>query len=55
MDYRDYIDGQTGEQFWFRGKKDLINILMNKIGRKYLKILNIGAGTGVDLEIMNRL
>ncbi len=54
MDYRDYIDGQTGEQFWFRGKKDLINILMNKIGRKNLKILNIGAGTGVDLEIMNR-
>ena len=27
---------------------------MNKIGRKNLKILNIGAGTGVDLEIMNR-
>lgn len=54
MDYIDYIDGQTGEQFWFKGKKDLINILMNKIGRKNLKILNIGAGTGVDLEIMNR-
>jgi len=54
MDYRDYIDGQTGDQFWFRSKKDLINILMNKIGRKNLKILNIGAGTGVDLEIMNR-
>ncbi|GAG73376.1 unnamed protein product [marine sediment metagenome] len=54
MDYRDYIDGQTGEQFWFKSKKDLINILMNKIGRKNLKILNIGSGTGVDLEIMNR-
>ena len=54
MDYRDYIDGQTGEQFWFRCKKDLINILMNKIGLKNLKILNIGAGTGVDLEIMNQ-
>jgi len=53
MDYKDYIDGQTGEQFWFRSKKDLINILLNKIGRKNLKILNIGAGTGVDLEIMN--
>ena len=54
MDYRDYIDGQTGEQFWFKSKKDLINILLNKIGRKNLKILNIGAGTGADLEIMNR-
>ena len=54
MDYRDYIAGQTGEQFWFKSKKDLINILMNKIGRKNLKILNIGSGTGVDLEIMNR-
>jgi len=54
MDYRDYIDGQTGEQFWFKSKKDLISILMNKIGRKNLKILNIGVGTGVDLEIMNR-
>ena len=54
MDYRDYIDGQTRAQFWFRSKRDLINILMNKIGRKNLKILNIGAGTGADLEIMNR-
>jgi ubiquinone/menaquinone biosynthesis C-methylase UbiE len=54
MDYRDYIDGQTGEQFWFKSKKDLINILLNKIGCKNLKILNIGSGTGVDLEIMNR-
>lgn len=54
MDYRDYLDGQTGEQFWFKSKKDLINILMNKIGSKNLKILNIGSGTGADLEIMNR-
>ena len=54
MDYKDYMAGQTGDQFWFRSKKDLINILMNKIGRRNLKILNIGAGTGVDLEIMNR-
>ena len=54
MDYRDYIDGQSGDQFWFRSKKDLINILLNKIGLKNLKILNIGAGTGIDLEIMNR-
>ena len=54
MDYKDYIAGQTGDQFWFKSKKDLINILMNKIGRKDLKILNIGAGTGIDLEILNR-
>ena len=54
MDYKDYIDGQTGEQFWFKSKKDLINILFNKIGRKNLRILNIGSGTGADLEIMNR-
>jgi len=54
MDYIDYIEGQTEENFWFKGKKRLINILLSKINLKNLKILNIGAGTGADLDILNR-
>lgn len=54
MDYIDYISGQTGENFWFKGKRNLINILLKKINRKNLSILNIGAGTGADLDILNQ-
>lgn len=56
MDYKDFEVGKTNEHFWFKAKRDLIDILMkmacNK--KKKLKILNIGAGTGHDLKILNR-
>ncbi|TSC94258.1 MAG: type 11 methyltransferase [Parcubacteria group bacterium Licking1014_1] len=56
MDYKDYQAGQTSANFWFKGKNNLINILMSKISKKgeRLKILNIGAGTGEDLKILNK-
>lgn len=54
MDYTDYIDGQTGDFFWFKSKKELIHILLKKSKGKKLKILNIGAGTGADLEIISK-
>ncbi len=53
MDYIDYIEGQTEQNFWFKSKKRLINILLLKMNLKNLKILNIGAGTGADLDILN--
>ena len=54
MDYIDFVAGQTGENFWFKGKRELIDILMRNITGKDLKILNIGAGTGADLEVLTK-
>lgn len=56
MDYKDYCWGQTPEDFWYKGKNKLIDDLMSKIScrRTKLKILNLGAGTGDDLKILNK-
>jgi len=54
MDYKDYEAGQTNDHFWFKAKKDLISVLMEKTchGKKQLRILSIGVGTGDDLDIL---
>lgn len=52
MDYRDLKNGSI---FWFKGKKDLIDILIKKtnfIGS--LKILNVGVGVGDDLSVISK-
>ena len=58
MDYEDYLAGEAGAKFWFRAKNNLIDILMVRISKFYkkkrLKILNIGAGTGYELKILNK-
>lgn len=56
MDYKDYQVGQTNANFWFKGKNNLIDILMSKVSQKEgeLKILNLGVGTGDDLKILNK-
>lgn len=58
MDYKDYLAGQPMTHCWLRGKKELIGILLDKITKiisaKKLKILNVGAGSGYDLEMLNR-
>jgi SAM-dependent methyltransferase len=56
MDYKDLQAEQTKEHFWFRAKNDLVGVLMNKAcqGKSGLRILNIGAGTGDDLGILNQ-
>lgn len=56
MDYKDLQAGQTKENFWFKAKNDLIDVLIKKAcgNRRQLKILNIGAGTGDDLELLNK-
>lgn len=56
MDYKDYQAGQTADNFWFRAKYGLIELLMEKksLGRdgQRPKILSIGTGTGDDLKIL---
>jgi ubiquinone/menaquinone biosynthesis C-methylase UbiE len=56
MDYKDLQAGNTSDYFWFKGKTDLIHTFMKqKFGeRKDLKILNLGAGTGDDLQMLNQ-
>jgi SAM-dependent methyltransferase len=56
MDYKNLQAGQTKDNFWFRSRYGLIAILAKKAckKRRKLKILNIGAGTGDDLEILGR-
>ena len=53
MDYKDYERGHKGTNFWFKGKCELIGILLNKTNKKGMKILDIGAGTGEDLDVLN--
>jgi len=54
MDYIDFVAGQTGDNFWFKGKRELIDVLMGKVTGNDLKILNIGAGTGADLDVLHK-
>ena len=57
MDYKDYQAGQTADNFWFRAKYKLIELLMDKNcssnNQVPLKILSIGTGTGDDLKILD--
>lgn len=54
MDYKDLQAGTTNDHFWFKGKTELIRVLLGKsIGPKRdLQILTVGAGTGEDLFIL---
>lgn len=56
MDYRDLKAGQIKENFWFKAKNDLVEILMSKLckDKKQINILNVGPGTGDDLQILNK-
>jgi len=57
MDYIDYQAGKNSEDFWFKTKNHLIEILLLKTIRKRnqkSKILNIGVGTGDDLGLLNK-
>ena len=56
MDYKDSQIGHIKENFWFKAKINLVKILMLKTcnGKNSLRILNIGVGTGDDLEILNK-
>lgn len=57
MDYKDHQSGVTGDLFWFRAKKDLLEMLLERalpdqdVDRR---ILSVGCGVGYDLELMRR-
>lgn len=58
MDYKDYERGHSEEGFWFRAKHELIKTMLSntptKKSKSAPKILNIGAGIGDDLKIINK-
>lgn len=55
MDFNDYQAGLNKDYFWFQGKRDLIKILLQKLVLpENCKILNVGAGTGEDVSVMNK-
>jgi ubiquinone/menaquinone biosynthesis C-methylase UbiE len=56
VDYKDIQAGNTSNHFWFKAKCDLVATLLERVsaGQTGLKILSLGAGTGDDLEILNR-
>ena len=56
MDYKDYQNKQKPNYFWFRGKEYLISKMLSKYfyGKKNLKILNLGAGVGSYMNVLNK-
>ncbi len=56
MDYKDLEAGASKDSFWFKAKRDLIYVLMKRACKdnRQLKILNIGAGIGDDLDVLNK-
>jgi len=59
MDYKDFLSGQTRNNFWSMAKRDLIDLILSRFvkpafeGRQPPSILNVGAGIGDDLCILN--
>lgn len=55
MDYKDYLADAQGNNFWFYRKTEFIGILLDNLKlNKDIKILNLGAGTGQDLETIKK-
>jgi SAM-dependent methyltransferase len=54
MDFRDYKEGASPDFFWFRAKRGLISVLLEKLSlENKSRILNVGAGTGEDMEVIS--
>ncbi|MBT7439605.1 class I SAM-dependent methyltransferase [archaeon] len=55
MDYKDHLRGNFANNFWFRGKYDLMKVLLSmNLKKRKNKILVLGAGTGEDLKIISK-
>ncbi len=58
MDLEDYkIFKKQGKAYWwFKGKRDLLNRLLNdiRLNKKKSKILDVGCGVGEDLNVINK-
>jgi ubiquinone/menaquinone biosynthesis C-methylase UbiE len=53
MDFHDYKNGMNEENFYFEGKKELLEKLLKKLNlKKKIKILSIGAGTGEEVKVL---
>lgn len=55
MDYQDYKAGLKSSAFWFAAKRNLLGNILKKIRpNQNLKILNLGCGTGDDLNVLSQ-
>lgn len=55
MDRNDQLSGAQTEHFWFSGKRALIHNLLSFLPEKeYRSILDVGAGTGSDIEVIGK-
>ena len=55
MDYKDYEAGVSENSWQFVAKRELIDRLLKKyFGKRSGKILNVGAGTGEDMEVIGK-
>lgn len=53
MDLRDHRLGISPDFFWFRAKRGLIRILLERAPGKGGRILNVGAGVGEDMSVIS--
>lgn len=57
MDYKDYnlLKKQSDLHFWYKARMDLIAFLLSdNLDRQDLHILDIGCGTGTELELLSK-
>ena len=59
MDYRTHEIGAPENSFWFKSRQDLLTVFFGKLppmtaGASQRSILNIGSGTGHDLQVMQQ-
>ncbi len=55
MDIHDHLLGGSSDNFWFIGKRGLIDVLLRRVVLPPdAKILNIGVGTGDDLAVIKK-
>lgn len=57
MDYIDFKRGLTDELFWFRAKRELLDMMLGQAAPSpsRQKVLSVGCGVGYDLDVMARM
>jgi SAM-dependent methyltransferase len=55
MDYKDYQSGATPSHFLFKARTNLIEVLISSIKQPHhIKILDLGAGTGENIQALHK-
>jgi ubiquinone/menaquinone biosynthesis C-methylase UbiE len=54
MDYQDHDLNMSDENFYFKGKNELKDILLSKLNKKNIKILVLGIGVGEEIKITQK-